>query len=213
MRLFLAIELPDEVRQHLASVSSSLEASWARPGAERWPAVSWTKESNLHVTLTFLGEVPNERLPELQDGLATVPMPPSPLRLFAHRLRAFPSSNAARVIVARVMGHVEELTALHAAIEARCAAMGFERENRPFRPHVTLGRPRVPLRGEGAWAALEAAVEERWPGPEFEAASFSLVQSRLNPAGAVYTRLATFCGAERGVNFPHRALQTPPMTP
>lgn len=190
MRLFTAIELPEPVRRHLAHVQAQLKRLAEQGGPPQFPAVSWTKESNLHVTMKFLGEVPDERVPEVREVLARVEFPSPALRLHAAALDAFPTHNSIRVLHARVEGDVERLAALHHTIEARCEPLGFAKENRRFRAHVTMGRPRMPLRG--AWELLQEATAGRWPGPVFEASHFALVQSRLNPAGAGYTTLATF---------------------
>jgi RNA 2',3'-cyclic 3'-phosphodiesterase len=188
VRLFIAIELPEPVRQHLFRVATEMKRVLeSRDGR---PAVSWTRESNLHVTLKFLGEVPDAQVSPICDALRTVKQSPPALHLRPDGIDAFPSRNAARVLVARVAGDVDRLVILHALIEARCATLGFPRENRRYRPHVTVGRPREPLRG--AWDDLQQATSARFPGPEFEASGFSLVQSKLNPAGAIYTTVATF---------------------
>src|SRR5690349_12371924 len=134
MRLFLAIELPDSVRRHLFGVATELKRSLGSG-----TPVSWTKESNLHITLKFLGEVPDDRVPSIVDAIRAVKAGPPAVRLFTHRIKGFPSSNAARVIVARVLGERDRLVALHEMIEARCAALGFAKENRRFQPHITLG--------------------------------------------------------------------------
>ena len=190
MRLFTAIELPDPARRHLADVQARLKQLWQPAAATRFPPVSWTREKNLHVTLKFLGEVPDERVPGVCEALAQATFPREPLKLHAAALDAFPSHGSIRVLHARIEGDADALAAVHASIEAQCASLGFPRENRRFRAHVTMGRPRAPLRG--AWDALERATSGTLPGPEFEAPSFSLVQSKLNPAGAIYTTLATF---------------------
>lgn len=188
MRLFTAILLPDAARSHLARVESELKGLWNAP--RKWPAVSWTREPNLHVTLKFLGEVPDERVPGVCDALDRVSFPSSPLRLETDRLDAFPSRGSIRVLHAHVAGDEEALGMLFSSIDSACATIGFPREHRRYRAHVTLGRARAPLRG--AWEELERATAEQWPGPVFEASQFALVHSRLNPTGSVYTTLATF---------------------
>jgi 2'-5' RNA ligase len=157
---------------------------------DRRPAVSWTKESNLHVTLKFLGEVPDAQVSAICDALRTVKHAPPALHLRADGIDAFPSRSAARVLVAKMAGDIDRLVALHDTIEGQCAGLGFPRENRRYRPHVTVGRPREPLRG--AWDPLQQATAGRFPGADFDATGFSLVQSKLNPAGAIYTTIATF---------------------
>jgi 2'-5' RNA ligase len=190
MRLFTAIELSDPARRHLSGVQAQLKGLWAPGQARNFPPVSWTREGNLHVTLKFLGEVADEQVPRLREALSRVEFPRPALDLRAEALDVFPSRGSIRVIHAQVGGDVERLAAAHDAIEAQCASIGFPRENRRFRAHVTMGRPRAPLRG--AWEALQAATDGMWPGPAFEASRFALVQSRLNPAGAIYTNVATF---------------------
>jgi 2'-5' RNA ligase len=188
MRLFTAVELPDPARRHLADVAAEIRVRLEEGGKRS--AISWTRESNLHVTLKFLGEVPDARVPAICDALRAAKQNPPAIRLYAEGIDAFPTRSSIRVLHARVAGDTERLVALYDAIEAQCAALGFPRENRRFRPHVTLGRPREPLRG--VWEMLEQATAGRFPGPEFHATSFSLVQSKLSPAGAVYSTVETF---------------------
>ena len=146
MRLFTAIELPDSARRHLSDVQARLKRLW-EPGA--LPPVSWTKESNLHVTLKFLGEVPDDRVPEVCNALARVRFPPAPLALRAEALDVFPSRGSVRVIHAKVGRDVEQLSALFSSVESQCAPIGFPRENRRFRGHVTMGRARAAARDVG----------------------------------------------------------------
>src|SRR4051812_47105822 len=127
MRLFTAIELPDPVRQHLSEVQARVKRLWERE-PKGLPPVSWTREGSLHVTLKFLGEVPDERVPQVGEALARVEFPGPALRLHATALDAFPTRNAIRVLHARVEGDVDRLAALHAAIEQQCGAIGFPRE-------------------------------------------------------------------------------------
>src|SRR5947207_35450 len=145
MRLFTAVELSDPARRHLSEVQ-------ARMKRLTLPPISWTKEPNLHVTLKFLGKMADERVPELCAALARVEFGPPALQLRAQALDVFPSRGSIRVIHARIEGDVDRLVALHESIEAQCEPLGFPSENRRYRPHVTMGRPRAPLRG--AWERL-----------------------------------------------------------
>src|SRR4051812_26066668 len=138
MRLFVAIELPDDVRAALAAVQDRLRR--AIPDG-----VSWVKPANLHMTMKFLGEVPDERLPAVVEALRAVTAR-GELRLATGRAAVMPPRGPARVLVADVDGEVEALKLLAAAIDDACAKIGFERERRPFRPPLTLGRLRPPRR-------------------------------------------------------------------
>src|SRR3712207_508452 len=113
MRLFTAIELPEPVRAHLLDVRDRLHDP-----AEA-VAVSWVKPENLHVTLKFLGEVPDAAVGGLLESLARVDV--RPIRLVADHIVYFPKRGPVRVIAAGLGGDVRELVRLYEQIEAACA--------------------------------------------------------------------------------------------
>src|SRR5688500_13113779 len=125
MRLFTAIELPDPAREHLQRVRAKLMKS---PVFE--DAVSWVKPENLHVTLKFLGEVPDAQVKPLIDSLSRVTV--EPMELVAGQMLFFPKRGPARVIGAAIGGDVDQLQAVFGQIEDACAEAGFEREGRKF---------------------------------------------------------------------------------
>jgi RNA 2',3'-cyclic 3'-phosphodiesterase len=180
MRLFLAIELSDPFRQHLARVQEGLGAV---------TKTGWTRPQNLHLTLKFLGEVPDERVGELCEGLRAV-VAAGPIRLQAEQLLCFPSNGPVRIISAGLRG-TPELADLVERIESACEPLGFGRERRLYRPHITLGRARSPLPG-ALRRRLADACAGRWPGPEMAAGEFILMASELSHHGSRYTRAATF---------------------
>src|SRR6266498_3146377 len=132
MRMFLAIELSDEVRAHLVGVQEAL--------ARELHGVAMTKGENLHVTLKFLGEVDERRVVELCESFAKVTS--SEVELAAEKVECFPERGPVRIVAAAMAGEIETLAGLHAGIEQRCKFLGFEKENRKYRPHVTLARAR-----------------------------------------------------------------------
>jgi 2'-5' RNA ligase len=176
MRMFLAIELPDEVRKHLVGVQEKIVAEL--------PDVSITKPENLHITLKFLGEVDEKRQAELCESLRKVTA--GPIELTADRLVCFPPRGPFRIIAAAMSGSDRALSALHAAIEQRCRYLGFEKETRKYQPHVTLARARRPVNPAGCRAG-EDATAECWPGPTFKLPEFVLMISRLHPQGSQYS--------------------------
>ena len=184
MRLFLAIELPEPARRHLAGVQSVI--------APALPKASRPAARNLHLTLKFLGDVPDAGVPALCDALREVRLD-GPMTLSATRLECFPPRGPVRVIAAGLEegGGVGRLPRLHAETEAACAGLGFPREGRPYRPHVTLARARIPVPASRR-APLEELTASAWPGPAFTAGEFCLIESRLKPTGAEYTVLARF---------------------
>jgi 2'-5' RNA ligase len=181
MRLFLAIELSDETRRHLAGVQEHLRGLLRN--------VSWTKPENLHLTLKFLDEVPDDQVKAVCDALSAIP-PVGPFPLAADGLTCFPPHGAARIITAG-MQTPPPLQELVNHIEATCKPLGFPLEGRAYRAHVTLARARTPL-PPPLRQAMEQAAHSLWPGPETLVEEFILMQSQLKREGAIYTPAARF---------------------
>ena len=185
MRLFTAIELPESVRAHLLAVRDRLGSQLDAGGA-----VTWVKPENLHVTLKFLGEVPDAAVGGLVESLARIEVPP--MRLVADHMVYFPKRGPVRVIAAGLGGDVHELARLYEQMEAACAALGFPPEGRAYTPHATIGRTRITRRGGGAFNVRGVPLDDAFPGPSFTATGFVLMKSQLNPKGSVYTPAAHF---------------------
>lgn len=180
MRLFLAIELPADMKRHLARMSDVLRAQRLK--------LSLTRAENLHVTVKFIGEVSDDQVPKLCDALAGI-SPSGGMWLAIDHLLMFPPRGPVLIVGGGVGGDAEKLVQAHKAIDERCGALGIPRENRQYRPHVTLARARPPL---PAWRreTLTQALTPFLPGPGFTATRLALMQSRLTPAGAQYARIA-----------------------
>lgn len=185
MRLFTAIELPDAVRDHLQSTQDVLRAhALLRQG------VSWTAPHNLHLTLKFMGEVPDAQIPPLARALQVVEF--APLSLVPDHLTVFPPRGPARVISVGLRGDIEPLRTIFERTEDVCAPSGIARESRRYMAHITLARVRQPSNRMTAQSLLDAARLAHFPAPAFDAREFVLMQSQLDSAGSVYTVLARF---------------------
>lgn len=182
MRLFLAIELDDAARGHLVAVQGKIAPLLGK--------ASLTPAENLHLTLKFLGEVEPRRADALAESLAKV-RGPEGIELVAAGVECFPDRGPVRIITAALGGQVEALAAVHAAIEQRCRFLGFERETRAYRLHVTLARAR-PTLPPTTRECLSESTRALWPGPAFVAREFVLVQSVLKPQGSEYLMRARF---------------------
>ncbi|SFE14788.1 RNA 2',3'-cyclic phosphodiesterase [Blastococcus tunisiensis] len=168
-RLFVAVDPPEPVRSHLATAVAALRDL---PGAPRWGA-----PDRWHLTLLFLGAVPPERLPALvaAAGRAVDGTPPMTLRLAGGG--RFGSLRRPQVAWVGVEGDVAALTSLAGRLAAAARGLGLPVEDRPFRPHLTLGRwrPRQPADGSvtdrlagyrgPAWPMTEVRLQESHLGP------------------------------------------------
>jgi 2'-5' RNA ligase len=186
MRLFIAVELPDEVRQVLKSGLGALKRDL--------PAVRWVRPEGMHLTLKFLGEQP----PELVEGFdrslpeALARLTPVDVQLGGGGF--FPHERRPRV--AWVGGEAPGLDGWAAAIEGAAAELGVAREARPFSLHLTLARLERPW---GTHAVEDFLVRVgKWQFPAFCAREVVLFESRLRPSGAEYTALRRWPVGETG---------------
>jgi RNA 2',3'-cyclic 3'-phosphodiesterase len=185
MRLFVALDIPDDVRSAILAIAAKL-----RPPCQN---ARWVRIEGLHVTLKFIGETSSEKASAIMTALASIPLrPPIPIKF--RGLGFFPNARRPRVLWTGIEAGTD-LAELAAAVETSLGELGIPREERAFSPHLTLARFDKP-RGLDA---LHAAIEKADP-IEFGVATaeeFHLYQSVLKPGGAEYTRLATFSFAGR----------------
>ena len=179
MRLFVAINLPDDVRQSMWNSAVSLRG-------QNFP-IKWVGPDSLHLTLKFLGELPGQRVNELSEGLDRAAVGAAPFELPISGFGAFPNPRRASVIWVGCEP-VAALQQIQQNIEAEMERAGFPRESRSFHPHFTLGRVRrdtKPAAIGGLADQLQRLHFESQPVVE----SLDLMQSELSRSGARYTRL------------------------
>jgi 2'-5' RNA ligase len=180
VRLFIAIEIPENIRNGFASLLKEFRAIA--------PQVKWVRAENLHVTLKFLGETESAKLGALQNVLGGV-RSPEPVNLEFRGLGFFPNEKRPRVFWAGMEASVN-LKTLAAGIDQAAHRLGFPLEERPFTPHLTLARFSLP----GTPPKLLQAMNEKC-GQSFgslRTQEFHLIESKLKPTGAEYTTLQTF---------------------
>jgi 2'-5' RNA ligase len=142
-------------------------------------------ESNLHVTLKFLGQVEAARVESIAAALERVGARTPAFELAVRGLGAFPAPARARVVWAG-LEPAARLAALAADVDTALATLGFARESRPFAAHVTLGRVRESRRNP----SLADALARPAPCGRLPVSRLSLMRSELHPRGARYTELA-----------------------
>lgn len=178
MRSFVAIELPAEVKRALGALQDDLRAARAD--------VNWVKPENFHLTLKFLGEVEERRIEEVERTCAEAASAARKFDLKLEGVGLLPHRRQPRVVYVAVGGQVGELSELHRAVEEKLGAVGFEKEARAFKPHITMGRVKSPQRARELVALCEA---QQLAPREFAVGEIALMRSELHPTGARYTRL------------------------
>jgi RNA 2',3'-cyclic 3'-phosphodiesterase len=180
MRIFIAIEIPDEIKAMLTEAQQSLKGSGVVDA-------SWPRPEGIHLTLKFLGEVSESKVPDIIDGLRHAAEGTGPFRLEVSGIGTFPNPKNPRVVWVGLSGDVEKLSLLQTAVEDAINRIGFEREERVFTPHLTLGRIKY-IRSRDRWLkALAETKNIRLSG--FDVAAVSLIKSELKPTGAAYTEI------------------------
>jgi len=179
MRLFTGLDLAEPVVRELERLTARLRST-AR--------IHWIPPANLHLTTKFIGEWPDHRLDELRAALAGLP-PLAPLEIAVRRVGFFPHPHHPRVFWCGIEAP-PELASLARATEDALAALGRKREDRAFSPHLTLARIKEPVNLEALREAIATLPSLDFGA--FTARAFYLYQSRLQPGGAVYTKLAEF---------------------
>jgi 2'-5' RNA ligase len=182
MRLFVALEIPEAVQRELARRVAALR--------ERLPRARWVEPEKIHLTLLFLGQTPDDQVPNLSAKLREAFAKHAPMTLRLSGGGTFPPKRPARVAWVG-MEAPEELAAVQAdAVAAAVEAVGFEPEKRPFTPHVTLARcePNWPRDAAEKFAAAFPAEI----GPLFRVDRGVLMESKLSPKGARYSVVESF---------------------
>lgn len=182
LRLFLAIDLPANVRQALGKLQSRLEPLYH---AGTYPATE-----NLHITLHFLGATAVSRLPELIRAFEAVEMPYLTLRL--KQLGYFPTDHKARVAMVSLEGDTALLVDLYDRLAIELKSLGFRMDHRKYVPHVTIARFKFPPRGECIEDAFHTANPLLATVEPFVVKQFTLYESTLDPKGARYAPLGRF---------------------
>jgi 2'-5' RNA ligase len=179
MRLFIAVDLGHGVREAVARKLDELHGLA--------PRARWLKPDALHVTLSFLGEVAEERLAPLRTLVTEVAARHPAFTLGAAGGGAFGSPKRPKVLWVGLSGELERLKALQAELAQALAGWGHPPEERAFSPHLTLARAKDP-RGEATLAGCVRALEGASFG-EGRIDKLILFHSQLSPKGAVHTPL------------------------
>jgi len=181
MRTFIAIELPRHITAAMGDVQETLKSSKLN--------IRWVRPENIHLTLKFLGDTPPEAVDTISRTLSESVLNFSPISLSAKGSGAFPGIKNPRVIWVGLSGQVPRLKTLQQALEENLTAIGFEKEKRTFKGHLTLGRTKGAVDPVKLNAALNEILD--FETEPFLADRIFLFQSDLKPTGPVYTKITS----------------------
>jgi len=185
LRAFIAVEIPAEIQRLIQQDTASLQKALPKP------LVRWVETKNLHLTLKFLGDVSAEELEKLAGAIELELVTHAPFTMSVAGLGVFPGYHQPRIIWVGLEAP-NSLSSLQQSVDATAVRMAYLPEERPFSPHLTIGRV-----GQGSTQANRLKIRETLEaatsisiGP-FEVKAVTIFKSDLRPTGPVYTSLYT----------------------
>jgi 2'-5' RNA ligase len=178
MRTFIAVELPEQIKKQIEVLQAPLKKTNA--------FVSWVKPGNIHITLKFLGEVPEEKIEEVFSATELALKGAKRFKMNLKGMGAFPDLRRPRVIWVGAGKGEEELSGMAARIEDELKKIGYPKEKRKFSAHFTVGRVKSPKNIE---KLMELVKSTDFETEDIEVSEVAVMRSQLHPAGAIYTPL------------------------
>jgi 2'-5' RNA ligase len=179
VRTFICIEIPESIKERIDNLQKTLKAIDAQ--------VSWTKPSNIHLTLKFLGAVEATRIQRVAKAVERAAAGINRFEIEVSGAGCFPSPRSPRVLWIGFSEVPAALSQLYANLEDELAREGFAREKRKVSPHLTIGRLRGPKNAAGL---SEALIASGFKAETFKATEGIGLRSDLKPTGSIYTAQA-----------------------
>jgi 2'-5' RNA ligase len=180
IRTFIGVDVGPAIRDRLVALQGTL--------GEAGPDVKWVEQANLHVTLLFLGEVEDRQVAKICTMVAETTANQESLRISVEGVGAFPTPRRPRILWAGIADGAEALVALHDDLEKPLSKLGYRREERRYKPHITLGRIRSAAPADGLARAL--TQQATWKGGETLVRELHVMSSELTSRGPNYTVLS-----------------------
>jgi 2'-5' RNA ligase len=182
IRSFLAIQLPEPLKEVIVGYLKDLRQVHS--------PVKWVSAHQTHLTLKFFGSITNETVERISRTLVKVGSDYLQFNLALKGIGAFPNLFRPRVIWTGLGGDLKMLQGFYQVVEQALIPLGIPKEERPFHPHLTLGRNKINQVNEPLYKLLSNWSEKETP--PFRVEEVVLFQSDLKPSGPVYTKLGIF---------------------
>lgn len=179
MRVFIAIEITKEIQETLSKLQAELKTAPA--------GVKWINPKNIHLTLKFLGEVEEHKIPKIMQSLKKVSSNFKPFAIELSAIGGFPTLQSPRIIWVGIEKGKEELKVLAGAIEDALIRLEFPKEARSLSAHLTIGRVKY-IKDKKAFSQ-KICLTRFSPLPQ-EVKSIILFKSTLTPKGPIYEKLS-----------------------
>lgn len=179
IRTFIAIELPEKIIYTISKVQEEIKSYGLK--------IRWVRPENIHLTLKFLGDIKTADTEKVARAVSESATGYPALSLAVKGIGVFPGIKKPRVLWLGISKQLDLLTALQKTLDEKLEAMGFPKEKRPFRGHLTLGRIKSIIDPKTLHDVLKEFIQ--FESEPFFADKIILYKSDLKPKGAVYTKL------------------------
>jgi 2'-5' RNA ligase len=183
IRSFIAIELPDDLRQRLGQLEARLKSG-------RQSGVKWVDPNGIHLTLKFLGNIVTDTIAKVTVAIEEAAQGIPPFRLEVRDLGVFPNLKRVQVAWVGVDGEIDKLARLQKRIESSLEPLGFAPESRPFTAHLTIARIRNDASLMDRQTLGQLITSVKFEGSIVNVDSISLMKSQLTREGAIYSRIS-----------------------
>jgi 2'-5' RNA ligase len=184
IRAFIAIELPDDIKNELEEIKSVLMSGNSTPA-------KWVNPESIHLTLQFLGDISSDRVTEILDAIKRGVGGTPSFQIQLAGLGVFPNPARTQVVWTGIAGDIEQLKQLQKSIEIEMEKLNFPREKRNFTPHLTLARVRDHATPGERKRLGDMVTDTPFTGGIMRVDSVDLMKSHLTRQGALYTRLGS----------------------
>jgi 2'-5' RNA ligase len=179
IRAFIALELPEPAISSVLRIQEILKSYRFK--------MRWVQPENMHLTLKFLGDVNTGIIEKIENAMFKSVQDYGPMRFQVRGMGVFPGVKKPRVAWCGLKGDTPSLLKLHGALEEQLVDIGFSKEKRSFKGHLTMGRAKASISPGKLIEAMKETSDIE--SESFHLETITLFQSDLQPKGAVYTRL------------------------
>jgi 2'-5' RNA ligase len=181
-RIFVAVDISNDVRRKVSTYIQELREEFSNL------RVGWEKTEKLHLTLKFLGDTDENQLEKLREIVRNIAGQISKFSLKIAETGVFPAPRNARILWIDVKDEKGSLAKINRLLETECEKIGFSKERKNYKPHLTIAR----LRDVGKSKELaEKHLQEEFKPAEVEVAEIAIYESRFQPAGSIYQKVTT----------------------
>ena len=179
IRAFIALELPEEIIAFIRKIQEGLRSYGFK--------ARWVRPENIHLTLKFLGDINSEEIKKAGDAIISAASENASMSLSAKGIGFFPGVKRSQVIWTGIAGQTRELADLQKTLDGKLDTVGFPKEKRPFKGHLTIARIKRKIDARRLVDAMKEFA--KFESKTFIADEVVLFKSELKPSGAVYTML------------------------